>query len=81
MNERQILKNLFREEEPITWFGTVVKRISRQRYDVQELGSDKVVTVDCDPALFYPPGAQVIVENGRIIGSGQLQGEHRIYEV
>ena len=80
MNEQQVLKNIFKEDGPVTWYGTVEARISKQRYKLSD-SSDRIRYADCDPTSFYPKGAKVVVRDGRIIGGGQLSGNHRVYEV
>ncbi len=80
MNEKQVLDNLFRQQQPVSWYGVILQRLARTRYELEDM-TGRVRYADADPAAFYPAGAKVIVQNGRIIGSGQLAGNHKIFDV
>ena len=72
------LKNIFSPDNKTTSYGTVTARISATRYRVTDI-TGRVLPVQADS--FYPVGAKVRVENGRITGRGAIAGKHKHYEV
>lgn len=80
MVEKRILDNIFRETGPITRFAVVQERVSATSFKVKD-NAGKIFVAACSGGEFYAPGMRVIVQNERIIGTGQLAGNHREYEV
>jgi len=76
--DRQALKNIFRPEATRTGYARIVRRLSSTRYEVEDGAGRKRFVEATD---FYPAGVSVIVQDGRIIGSGTAAGKHRTYEV
>lgn len=73
-----VLKNIFDPGITTTIYATVSERISATRYRVVDaVGNELFVQSDS----FYPVGANIRVENGRITGRGALEGYHKHYEV
>lgn len=71
------LKNIF-NKETATRYCTVVERLSATRYTVEDTAG-RVAGVESTE--FYPPGAPVVVQLGRIVGRGSRSGQHKVYEV
>ena len=71
------LGNIFATKEPARQIATVVMRLSRSKFRVVDR-SGRTITVLS--ATDYPPGTEVLLENGRIAGPA-LAPTTRRYEV
>lgn len=70
---KQALKNIFAQQEVKTSSGVVERRLSKTRIAILDpAGRIKIVDVDSDK--FYPPGAKVAVQYGRVIGPAGVMG-------
>lgn len=74
------LNNLFRPEQTVTSLVTVRRRLAAGRYEVEDVAG-RLQAVEADAAEFFPVGVEVVVQNGRIVGSGYQLGRHRVVAV
>lgn len=77
---KQVLDNIFAERGDVTFFASVERRLSSTSYEVVDHAGRKSSAMVTGGA-FYPKGVRVMVQNGRIIGSGRRGGKHRVYRV
>ena len=68
MRQRDILQRLLRPGEPARRFCTIESVLPDGRYTVTD-DQGRKLTIDGDAG--YLPGAQVIIQNGRIVGHGR----------
>lgn len=58
------LKNIFKVEEPLKRYVTIIKRISAKKYETQDIYGRKFYITSSDE---WKPGTNVIIQNGQIL--------------
>jgi len=75
---RDILQRLLRPADPVRLFCTVTELLPAGRYLVTD-DQGRRITVDGDAG--YLPGGQVIIQNGRIVGTGSRTPVRKTFKV
>jgi hypothetical protein len=75
---KKALNNIFAESSPRTSYGTISRRLSGTKYELRDSAGRIRYAESTD---YYPAGAEVVVQDGRIVSQGRAAGKPKIYEV
>ena len=78
MRTREILQRLLRQPDPVRIFATVQTVTADGRYRVTD-DQGRNMTVDGDAG--YLPKAAVVIQSGRIVGTGRRPDVRKTYRV